>query len=204
MSKVKMGFSRLAVPDQVERSRHIQAEMTGNVNYTTPSPALSVVGTATDALETAYNESRGGDEDKLAVMRLRRKDLLALIVLLASYVQTASESDEEKILSSGFDVVAPRTPHPDTAGVVNNVRLKDGSVSGKMKVAWDIASDSVIYVIEASLTADFAINEFKGCTTKTHKEIGGFTPETTYWIRVFAFGRENPGQPSSPVSLRVR
>ncbi len=204
MSRVKIGFSKLTVPEQVERSRLIITAMTGNVNYTTPSPALAVMSTATDDLETAYNESRGRDKDKTAIMRLRREELLFLINQLASYVQLTSDGDEEKILSSGFDVRGVNTSHPVTAGPVNNVRLMDGSVSGSVKIDWDEADDAVIYVIVMSLTPEFTDDDFKGCTTKTQKEIGGLNPGTRYWVKVTALGREFPGTSSEAVSILVR
>ncbi len=170
----------------------------------TPSPTLAVVITATDDLETAWTDSRGRDKDKIAAMRLRRKELLYLIVQLAAYVQQASGGDEEIILSSGFDVRATNTPHPDTAGVVTNLRLSDGSVPGNVKVEWNKADDAVNYVILSSPSMDFNIDGMKGVTTRTQKEISGFTTGTTIWIRVIALGRENPGPPSEAMSILVR
>ena len=79
MSKVKMGFYGLSVPEQIERARHIHDEMTGNTNYTTPVPALTIVDGAITALETAYNNSRGRDKNEVAIMNLRRKELLVII-----------------------------------------------------------------------------------------------------------------------------
>jgi hypothetical protein len=204
MSKVKMAVSRLSVPELIERTREITTSMTGNVNFTTPSPALTVVDTAADDTEVAYNESRGRDKDKIAIMRLRRKALLQLLVQLAGYVQQASGNDEEKILSSGFDVMAPKTPRPDTAGVVTNLRLFDGSVPGKIKADWNKADDAVIYLIETSPTADFVTSELKGITTRSKKEVGDFTSGTRIWIRIVALGRENAGPASDPASILVK
>ncbi len=204
MSKVKMGFYGLSVPEQIERARHIHDEMTGNTNYTTPVPALTIVDGAITALETAYNNSRGRDKNEVAIMNLRRKELLVIISQLAAYVQEASGGDAEKILSSGYAVAKAKTPHPDTAGAVNNVRLSDGSVSGKIRVDFDKADNAVLYVIITSLSADMSNKEPKGITSKTHKEIGNFDPGTTVWVKVIALGREEPGSPSETVSIIVR
>lgn len=194
MAKVKIGFSGLSVSEQVERARLIIGKMTGNATYPTPNPTLLVVGAAADALETAYNESRNRDKIKVAALKLRRKEMLFLANQLGAYVQEASDGDAEKIFSSGFSVRGTKTPHPDIAGMVGNVRLSDGSNSGKVRVDFDKASDAVIYIIEASRTIDFSDeNLLKGVTTKTHKEIGGLTVGIKYWVRVFGLGREEVG-----------
>ncbi len=204
MSKVKIGFSKLTVPQQVARGRLITSSMTGNASFPTPSPALAVVDGKIDELETAYNESRGRDKDKTAIMRLRRKEMLFLIVQLGAYVQQASDGDEEVILSSGFDVVAAGTPRPDTGGEVTGIDLTDGSQENTIKVEWDKATDAVLYLLETSATPDFSNGEFAGGTTRTQKEIGPFAPGSTVWIRIFAFGRENPGPHSIPQSFKLR
>lgn len=204
MSKVKIGFSGLTVPVQIERARNIYNLITGNINYTTPVPALTVVNGAITALETAYNESRGRDKTKVALMRLRRKELLFVVGQEAAYVQEASGGVEEKILSSGYDVAQPRTPHSDTAGPISNLRLSEGSTPNKIRVDFNKASDAVIYVILSSADADFNKPEPKGVTTKTHKEIGDFGSSQSVWIKVVPIGRENIGPVSEPVMYKVR
>jgi len=204
MSKTKIGFSGLTVPEQIERARNIHTLMTGNVNFTTPVPALTVVNTAITALETAYNESRGRDKNKVALMRLRRREFLYVMSQEGAYVQEASGGEEEKILSSGYDVVGPKTPHSDTAGPISNLRATDGSVNGKIRVDWDKALDAVNYVVLVSLDGDFKNPEPKGVTTKTHKEIGDFESGTSVWIKIIPIGRENIGPHSETVVFKLR
>ncbi len=205
MSKVKMGFSNLSVPEQIERARQIVFKMTGNVNYTTPNPSLANMTAANDALEDAYNASRNRDKEKVAAMRLRRKELLFGISQLAAYVQQASDGNEEKILSSGFSVRGTNTPHPVIAGLVHDVQLSDGSKSGRVRVDWKKADDAVIYIVETAPDSSAPL-EFKtaGVTTSLHKEIGDYTPGTKVWVRVTALGREEAGPASEPVSIIVR
>ncbi len=204
MAKVKMGYDRLKVPEQVARTRAIISAMNGNPNYPSPVPSLGDVASANNALETAYNESRGRDKDKAAIMRMRRKELLGLIVQLAGYVQQASAGDEEKILSSGFDVVRRGVPGSATPEQVMNVRLGDGSASGLVKVRWAKTAGAVNYIIESSLNSDFSGSIQRTSTTSIQKEIGEYTPATTVWVRVYALGRQNPGTTSVPVSIIVR
>jgi hypothetical protein len=205
MAKLKIGFSGLTVPEQIERARLIVTRMTGNAAYPTPSPTLADVSDAANALETAYNDSRNRDKNKVAIMKLRRKEMLFLIGQLAAYVQQASGADEEKILSSGFDVRSSNHSHPVVAGEVHNVRVTDGSNSGKIKVSWDKAANAVVYIVLVSTNPDgFNLESAKGYTTRTSKEIGDLDTGVKYWIRVVALGREEIGPLSEPADIIVR
>lgn len=200
-----MGFSNLSVPEQIERARLIVFKMTGNATYATPNPSLASVTAANDALEDAYNISRNRDKVLVAAMRLRRKELLFIISQLAAYVQQASDGDEEKISSSGFSVRGKGTPRPVIAGMVHDVRLSDGSKSGRVKVDWNKADDAVIYLVEYSLdSSDSAEFKIAGITTSLHKEIGDYTPGQKLWVRITALGREEAGPASETVSIIVR
>jgi hypothetical protein len=127
MSKVKVGLRGLTVPELIERGRLVTRNMSGNLNFPLPIPALSEVNSGIDDLEIAYIDSRGRDKDKVALMRVRKKRVVFLLNQLAAYVQVASQGDEGRILSSGFDVVGGSNPRPDTAGIVTALRLFDGS-----------------------------------------------------------------------------
>lgn len=205
MAKLKMGFSGLSVPEQIERARLIVTRMTGNAAFPTPSPTLSDVSDAATALETAYNDSRNRDKNKVAIMRLRRKEMLFLIGQLAAYVQQASGADEEKILSSGFDVRGSNTPHPVVAGEVHNVRVADGSTSGRIRVSWDKAENAVMYVILVSQDAyNNNPSDAVGFTTRTAKEVGEFPVGSRQWVKVLPLGREQMGPVSEPADIIVR
>lgn len=193
MSKTKIGFSNLTVPAQVERSRHIQTNMGGNLNFLTPVPTLLAVKAATDALETAYNESRGRDKNKIQIMKLRRAEMLALIVQLGAYVQSTSNGDKEIILSSGFDVIQSGAPQPPV-GQVMNVRLSNGRTSGSIKVLFDKMPGAKAYVVEISTEPlDESKWDAKGAPIKTRFEITDLQPGTKYWVRVAAIGKDGVG-----------
>ncbi len=199
MAKVKMGFRGLSVPMQVERSRLIQTLMAGNANFPIPNPALSVLKSATDALETGYNESRGRDKDKMAIMRIRRKELLDLIRLEAAYVQNASGGDEEKILSSGFDIVRHGVASLPV-GQVQNLRLIYTDMSGVLKARWNRLPNARIYFIEVADEQQPGNFIQKGTATKTTFEIKNLTPGKIYYVRVAGIGRLGKGDYSYVIS----
>ncbi len=204
MATVKMGYYTLTIPEQIERTRLIVTMMTGNAYFTTPSPTMAVMSAAATALETAYNEARNRDKIKVAAMNARRKELLQLVLALASYVQQATEGDGEKILSSGFAIRAKGAPKPDTAGEVTNLRLSDGPASGSLVSKWDAASDAINYVVETATTADFSDSRYYAITTRTQKVLKVFKPGNTIWVRVRGLGKENVGNPSAAASILVR
>lgn len=197
MARVKIGFNRVPVPKQIERSRLITGKMTGNPAFASPKPTLTAVKNATNALEKVYNESRGGSLTKMAIVRLRRKEMVELINLLAAYVQNASDGDAEIILSSGFDLVGERKEKSDTAGRATNLRLSNKPGSRSIRADWNAATDAVIYRVEVATDSEFTNIVQKKYTTKLHKVIHGLTEGTNYYVRVIAIGHENEGAPSA-------
>lgn len=204
MKKVKIGFSGLTVPQQIERARLVVTSMTGNAAFPTPIPALADVTLAINALETAYNQSRDGSKIKMATMRLRRTEMLFLINQSSAYVQVASAGDEEVILSSGFDVRGKSNPTPEIAGDVTNLQVEDGNDSGNVLVTWDKASYAVLYMVIAHPESDLSGEGIRGITTKTRKELTGLTPGVRYRIVVRGLGRELPGPVSEPFFILAR
>ena len=199
MSKVKIGFNGLQVPMQVDRARHIVTRMTGNVSFLTPVPPLADISTAAGNLETAYNESRGRDKNKVQIMRLRRAELLALVTQLAAYVQSISNGNEEVILSSGFDVVHRGTPQPPVEKVAN-LRAFTGSVSGSIKLLWNRTIGARVYMVQiATDTASGEAFHERGITSKTRIKIDGLTPGIQYRVRAAAIGKNGFGNWSDTV-----
>lgn len=197
MAKVKMGFSRLSIPEQIGRSRWINTSMAGNVALPNPNPTLADHAAATDALEVAYNDSRSGDKDKMAIMRLRQKELMSSNRKLAAYVQDESGGDEEIILSSGFDVV--RRGAPLYVGQVLNLRTRGGVNPGSIRAIWGKVAGASAYIVEISGTEpnseSFTLNRV---VINTRQDITGLTPGAMYWVRVTAVGRSGYGLPSDP------
>ncbi len=193
MSKIKIGFSGLTVVKQVERARNIHNSINGNLNFPSPLPLPAVFNTAINALETAWNESRNRDTVKIQIMKLRRAELLELVVQLAAYVQSTSNGDKEIILSSGFDVMQRGAPQPPM-GKVQNLRASNGTVLGSIKLLWDKMPNAKMYIIQISPNP-FTEETFKlvDGSTKTRFQIEGLTSAGKYWMRVAAFGKDGFG-----------
>lgn len=204
MAITVIGFNGLSVPAQIERTRLIVTNMTGNANFATPNPALATITTAVDALEVAYNESRGRDKVKVALMRIRQKELLKLMRSLAGYVQSTSEGDEAIILSSGFSVRKPRQPlGPVTAP--RDLEVEQGTQTNSLLARWKSVTGGVAYVVEVSRDQVPEAKSFSpvGVTTKGRFQIEDLLSGELYWIRVAAIGKEGVGPFSDPYRQRV-
>ena len=101
--KVKLSLAAKNVPDKVEFGRTVHIAMTGNANFTTPSPALTALKTATDDLETAYNARQSGAHLAVAQMHLAEEAFDTLMTALGAYVDNVAQGAEDIILSAGME-----------------------------------------------------------------------------------------------------
>lgn len=125
-------------------------------------------------------------------MRLRRKEMLALIRQLGAYVQSASGGDEQKILSSGFDTVAVAGSRPPV-GQVYNLRLKEGTWTGQIRALWNKVPGAVCY--EVHLSEALHGDSFRHYRTvcKTRFVLTDLEPGRIYYVRIIAVGRRGYG-----------
>jgi hypothetical protein len=185
MARIKIDFNK-PVTEQVAKSRDIQTRMDGNPNFAMPDPTLADVKTATDELETAYNEAQNNDKEKKAVMRIKRKVLKVLIVLLADYVQKTSGGDEEIILSSGFGV--RKTPSPiGLPPIPQGVRVLAASQNNELVIVWEAVKGAKSYIVDYNTDPLFIGGSGNAgiCTKGKFKAIN-LLEGTKYWFRIFA------------------
>ena len=57
-NKIKLDLQGKTVPQKIQFLRDLVTQLTGNANFTTPSPALSVITTKANALETALSDQQ--------------------------------------------------------------------------------------------------------------------------------------------------
>ena len=120
MAKVKLNMKGLSDLQTIQQCVSIKTALTGNADFTTPTPTLTAFGTlitssqnALTAMDNAVSAAKQATVDKDNALVA----LLAGVDQLATYVQLTSAGDEAKILSAGFTVRAPRKP----AGVPTQV-----------------------------------------------------------------------------------
>lgn len=192
---VKLGLDGLGPMEIVERGRAHVTAMTGSLTYPTPTPALALITTACDALETAEIAvtTNGGRQDTL-VRNERLRDLKDLIRELAGYVQAVSQGDPEKIASAAF----PMRKKPEPAGVLpapGNLRVRITLLAGELNTRWDAVVDRHIYELQINDGDPLVEDNFRtlaliGKNYFTAKEL---TSHRAYTFRVRAIGAEGEG-----------
>jgi hypothetical protein len=100
---VKLSLDRKSIPVMIEFGRHVVISMTGNANFTTPSPALAAITTATDELETAFNAAQGAGPLQTALMYEKERAWSILMTALGNYVDNVAKGEQSIILSAGME-----------------------------------------------------------------------------------------------------
>ena len=110
-------------------SGNIITSMTGNTNFPTPDPTLTVVTTARDAFVVAVPETMHRDQEKVAVRNAKRAELVSLLRQLSNYVDSNNNEDMAVLLSSGFPgQKTPRQPIGPVATPFAPILGKDQSL----------------------------------------------------------------------------
>jgi len=117
---VSLGLGRLPVPQLIQNTQHYVTSMTGNANFPTPSPALSIITTAVNLLEGDYDKSLTRVKGSVPIMRTDERALKTLLKALASYVEGIANENanatqaSDIIASAGMNEKKPSVKKPKT------------------------------------------------------------------------------------------
>ena len=108
--RVSLAFLQLAIGLFITFSENVVAMLTGNLNYTSPFPALPAVQEAIDALKASYLAAKDGGRVAIAARNQDWETLLGLMRPLAAWVQSHCQNNLAILLTSGFNATRSRTP----------------------------------------------------------------------------------------------
>ena len=108
--KVIIDFSKSTDSKLDQQAQAIVVAMTGNANFTTPVPALTVVSDAISSSQEALTQSATGDHTAVEIKDQQRQNLEEVLAELGLYVEMQSGGDAAVMMSSGFDI--SKTPSP--------------------------------------------------------------------------------------------
>lgn len=200
-TRASWNFARLSDALLIAFVRNVITLMTGNVNFTTPSPALTVVQTALDAFATSVQVALNGGRIAIATRNAARSELLSLLRQLASYVTGHCNNDIVVLLGSGFEAV--RTPSPVTVPATpENVRLELTGISEELMLKFQRVYNAPNYSVETA-TSPEGPWEDRGVHSTSRVVLDGFTPGTVYWARVCANGAAGASGWSGPATARA-
>lgn len=204
MSRIKLNFKDLSIPEKIARARQIVTALTSNADFPSPQPTLAQVGTAVDELETAYNETLAARQEakaKTSAQNQKEDAFDRIMSRLASYVESASDGDEVKIRGVGLDTRTVSTSSSDTVTAPASLTATAGDHDGEIDLHWDKVNRARSYVIEMS--ADPPTNtswQHKAVSLKSQATIEGLTSGTKYWFRVAAVSTNGQSGWSDPAA----
>jgi|ERR1035437_4122452 hypothetical protein len=132
--KIKIDMSHYTDEEFIVAVQIIIAFMTGNTNFTTPSPTIPIVQTAQTAFILAYVKASKGGVLLTQAKNDARDALTTLVVTLAAYVQPLCTT----ILiaeSSGFELVSTNRTKVGLLKKILLLLFKDGANSGSTEVS---------------------------------------------------------------------
>ncbi len=180
-------FSRYALLALLNKARRIIACLSGNVNFSTPTPSLEDVTAGADAFDAAL--ALPNSKEATARRAQCRGKLTDLLNDLAEYVQEASKGDVTVMLSSGFDINKVRSKVGPLQQPVNfKVVAKTGQcVKARVKAVYGACS----YSFEYALVADKEQGNWQTClSSKSFTTISGLQKGAEYAFRVAAIGAD--------------
>jgi hypothetical protein len=195
---VALNVSNLSVPQKINRARQI-ADAIGNYPsvFTNPSPTLTVLNSAINDLELAWNDAEDGGKSKTALMHDKERLLQKFLKDIAHYVEMVANGDEQIVHLASLTVKAkPVRVKPDF-----EVFLPDdlGAVGLRCK-----ARKKTIYRWEYC-KAPLGTNQWLtgNITDVSSSFIGNLESSVMYWFRVIVIDAagEHPLTPLSIIPL---
>ncbi|HVT86871.1 MAG TPA: fibronectin type III domain-containing protein [Chitinophagaceae bacterium] len=108
--KVLIDFSKFSDSELDQQAQAIVTAMTGNANFTTPVPALTVVSDVISSYQEAMSNAAKGDHTAVSIKDEQRSELESVLRALGLYVELQSGGETAVMLSSGFKI--SKTPSP--------------------------------------------------------------------------------------------
>jgi hypothetical protein len=149
---VSLGLGRLPVPQLIQNTQHYVTSMTGNANFPTPSPALSIITTAVNLLEGDYDKSLTRVKGSVPIMRTDERALKTLLKALASYVEGIANENanatqaSDIIASAGMNEKKPSVKKPKTftaiPGTIKGTVILDIKAVPRSAYMYEMTTDS--------------------------------------------------------------
>ena len=203
MSYAKIGMATLNPPAKAAYLRRLAAGVTGNPNFTAPTPNATAILAKADAIDTSYNEAMAArliSKSKTSAMDLQCAEAEAMVAQLASYVDGASNGDATIIESAGFSTRATPSPIGELRAPTD-LQVLPSEHSGSADVSWQSVRGAKAYSIERAEEAANLDYKVIGNSTKKQASLNSMVSGKKYWFRVAAIGSAGQSAWSDPVPL---
>ncbi len=205
MSKPKLELRKRTDTELITFAQGIVTAMTGNPNFTTPMPALTVITAAITDLQTKIgevtdlqNQLRQAHTDK----DTSREGLEQQLNYLANYVEIAAAGSVSKIESAGMSVRSPAVPI-GLPTAPQNLNANASTYPGAIDLVWDPVPGAASYEIQCKIHGGASPFENAKISTASRTTLEGLTPGTQYAFQVRAVGAAGPSPYSDEAVKRA-
>jgi hypothetical protein len=203
-SKIVTAFVRASDANLNTKAQFILTSMTGNTNFTTPTPTLAAITTARTNFDTALTVAQTRDLNKIAAKNDKRQILVGLLKQLVNYVELIANGNRTVLLSSGFDLAKDGSEMPILGDIIN-FTLKDGMAQGSVVSECNGVANVVSYIhgytADPYSAASVWTEEFSTSASFTHINLQS---GQKYWFRIKAMGRNGQFAISNAVPRLVQ
>jgi hypothetical protein len=187
-SKIITGFTKLSDSELDVKSQEIITKMTGNTNFTSPTPTLVELTTAEREFATSLTNAAHGNTNDTAIKNQKRKELESELHRLGLYVELTANGSEDVLFSSGFELQKGKSlvgvlPKPENLKV--NIGVNPGSV--KINVNSIANADSYLFEYTEAPAIDSSVWVIIS-SSKANVEITGLTSGKQYAFKVAGVG----------------
>lgn len=206
MGKIACNVSRLNIAAKEVKGREIIAKCTNNPLVQGIDEELAELVTAQAAMvaaNDAYIAARSSCAEARAALDAAVAVWNGKVGGLAGVIEAVTDGDDGAILSTGYDLVAPRTP-PQLLPAPSNVRAETNGEPGHTTVACDPVPGAKSYVVQKN--ADLSKPDgwvTVETPTKSTCDTNGVEPGTRAWFRMAAVNAKGRSPWSLPVERPV-
>lgn len=167
--------------------------LTNTTNFSGTAVYLPTLSTGLSDLRSALTATQPNP----VAIRNRVAYIVRVLNILKGIVELESGDDEEKALSSGFQLRRSTSVKPNSFDAVQ------GSASGTVDLVCPFAGTRAAYVWE--MTTDVSVGDWKQfkITNTTAAQISGLSPGTRYWFRVKAIVHDEEQAYTDPHLVHV-
>ncbi len=188
--RVSLAFAKAKDQTVEGAAGSVLDKLWGNVNFSSPPMASTVLRDARDAFMQALADQAQGGMAATAAKNNKRAALIAILRQLARYVEDNCANDLAKLLSSGFNVV--NRNNAQSPLVTPHIKTIKTGMSGQLLVQVTAVKNVKTFESRiALLGADGTPGPWQPgglCSNSRAIPFNGLTPGQTYMVQVRAIG----------------
>lgn len=202
---VSLGLARITASALLVKARNMVTKLTGNLAFTTPTPALVDVTAACESLEVAISAHQlNPGPGELIDRDVAFDKLKTLVTDLGGYVQSASNGNLELIKSAGC--VVRRSPSPiGPMAQARDLVAEPSLYRGRIELRWRGVRGRSVYQLDYCLGDPNVDANWKmlGLTSKNRYTADGLQSDGLYFFRVRAIGAAGAGPLSDSAQAKA-